>query len=184
MIFHTKQSKITKRKNHEHGITAGFTMVETLVAISILLLAIVGPLTIASRSIVSAAFARDQIVAFHLAREAVELVRNKRDSNTITNTNWTDGLNFCFSPGLCKVETTTGSFSVCVSGTCPVLNKNSTTGVYGYSSGGNWVPTPFTRDITINNINVDEISVAVTVSWSTGVLSKNFTIRENFLNWQ
>jgi len=85
---------------------------------------------------------------------------------------------------LCKVETTTGSFSVCVSGTCPVLNKNSTTGVYGYSSGGNWVPTPFTRDITINNINVDEISVAVTVSWSTGVLSKNFTIRENFLNWQ
>ncbi|MFC1720713.1 prepilin-type N-terminal cleavage/methylation domain-containing protein [Patescibacteria group bacterium] len=171
------KSKI-KQKN-----STGFTMIETLVAIAVLLLSIAGPLTIASRGIVSAAFARDQITAFHLAREAVELVRNQRDTNTITNSNWTNGLAVCFSPG-CKVEPSTGVFSTCVAGNCPVLNINTVTGVYGYTTGGNWVETPFTRNITITNINPNEISISVTISWATGVLTKSFTIKENFLNWQ
>jgi len=188
MDFTIKQPNIIKYKNSKSKSAVGFTMIETLVAISILLLAIVGPLTIASRGIVSAAFARDQITAFHLAREAVELIRNRRDTNIITNSNWINGLNTCFSPGACKVEPvgdiTQNIFTICSNGVCPVLNRNTSTGIYGYISGGNWIETPFTRTIVIDNINTDEISISVTISWSTGVLSKSFTIRENFLNWQ
>ena len=66
MIFNTSQPQ-------------GFSLVEVLVAISILLLVIVGPMTIISRSNNSTAFATEQIVAFFLAQEGLELVQKQRD---------------------------------------------------------------------------------------------------------
>lgn len=61
----------------------GFTLIETLVAISILVLALTGPLTIISQALRSAYYSRDQIVAFYLAQEAVEYIRNVRDENSL-----------------------------------------------------------------------------------------------------
>ena len=165
--------------------THAFTMIEALVAIAVLLLSLVGPLTIASKGIVSAAFARDQIIAFHLAREAVELVRNKRDNNAINGADWTDGLSNCLSPGVCMKEATSAvdsDFDSCPGGVCPPLRLDTSTGFYGYDS--DWKLTPFVREITYTQLNTDEISVSVSISWKTGVLSKNFTINENLFNWQ
>jgi prepilin-type N-terminal cleavage/methylation domain-containing protein len=64
-----------------HSITKqkGFTLVETLVAISILMLAILGPLSIASAGLRNSLYARDQITAFYLAQEGIEYVRYERD---------------------------------------------------------------------------------------------------------
>jgi len=118
-------------KNHSRG----FSLVETLVAVSVLMLAVVGPLSIASRGLISAQFSRDQITAFHLAREATELVRNRRDTNmlpaTATPADWLNGLDSCIS-NTCKVDPTNVLFSPCVSGSCPPLLKNSQ-GLYGYT---------------------------------------------------
>jgi len=57
---------------------AGFSLVETLVSISILLLVIVGPMTITSRTAKSATFASEQVQAFFLAQEGVELAQKAR----------------------------------------------------------------------------------------------------------
>jgi prepilin-type N-terminal cleavage/methylation domain-containing protein len=70
MLKHFKQ----KRK-------AGFTLVETLIAISILIISISGPLVIISQALKSSYYARDEITAFYLAQEAVEFIRNQRDIN-------------------------------------------------------------------------------------------------------
>lgn len=56
-----------------------FTLVETLVAITILTLAVAGPLFTASRAIVAAQGARYQLIASHLAQEGIEYVRVMRD---------------------------------------------------------------------------------------------------------
>ena len=64
-------------------LNAGFTLIETLVAVSLLSVAIVAPMSLTTKSLAAAYYARDQIVAFHLAQEAVETVRHFRDNNIL-----------------------------------------------------------------------------------------------------
>lgn len=58
---------------------SGFSLVETLVSITILLLVIVGPMTIMSSTANSTSFASEQVVAFFLAQEGAELAQKARD---------------------------------------------------------------------------------------------------------
>ncbi|OGG61324.1 hypothetical protein A3C87_04045 [Candidatus Kaiserbacteria bacterium RIFCSPHIGHO2_02_FULL_49_34] len=65
----------------------GFTLVETLVAISVLIVAIVVPLRVITQSLKSAAFTREKITATHIAQEGIELMNaqydeDKKDLNT------------------------------------------------------------------------------------------------------
>ncbi|MEM9336365.1 MAG: prepilin-type N-terminal cleavage/methylation domain-containing protein [Patescibacteria group bacterium] len=59
----------------------GFTIVETLVAITILLIAIAAPITIVVRTAQSSAFAGEQVVATFLAQEGLELAQKERDDH-------------------------------------------------------------------------------------------------------
>lgn len=68
----------------------GFTLLESLVAISILLIAVVGPMSIIGRSLPQSAYARDHAIAVNLAQEGIEAVRQKRDSNMLDK--WNGGL--------------------------------------------------------------------------------------------
>lgn len=61
------------------NLQSGFSLVETLVAITILLLVIIGPLTISSSSVRSSTFASEQVTAFFLAQEGAELALKGRD---------------------------------------------------------------------------------------------------------
>ncbi|MEZ4104117.1 MAG: prepilin-type N-terminal cleavage/methylation domain-containing protein [Candidatus Paceibacterota bacterium] len=58
---------------------SGFSLVETLVAISLLLLIIVGPMVISAQTAKSSTFASEQIQAFFLAQEGLELAQKARD---------------------------------------------------------------------------------------------------------
>ncbi|MHB8710121.1 MAG: prepilin-type N-terminal cleavage/methylation domain-containing protein [Minisyncoccota bacterium] len=57
----------------------GFTLVEALVAVAIVALAIAGPMYSASRAIVAAEVAQQQLTASYLAQEGIEYVRSMRD---------------------------------------------------------------------------------------------------------
>src|SRR3989338_10635926 len=61
----------------------GFTLVETLVAVMLLSVAVVAPMSLAAKSLGSAYYARDQITAFYLAQEAIEALRSIRDSQIL-----------------------------------------------------------------------------------------------------
>ncbi len=56
-----------------------FTLIETLVAVSVLLLVVIGPLTITTRTTKSATFASEQVIAHFLAQEGLELAQKGRD---------------------------------------------------------------------------------------------------------
>ena len=57
----------------------GFTLVEALVAVTIITLSVAGPLFTANRAIVAAQNTRLQLTASYLAQEGVEYVRAMRD---------------------------------------------------------------------------------------------------------
>jgi prepilin-type N-terminal cleavage/methylation domain-containing protein len=61
----------------------GFTLIETLVAISILMIAILPPMELTMESLSAAYYARDQVTASNLAQEAIEVIRSVRDSNIL-----------------------------------------------------------------------------------------------------
>lgn len=163
----------------------GFTLIETFVAISVLLLALVGPLTIATRGLTSAAFARDQIAAYYLSQEAIELIRNKRDNNFLNSFFWTTGLSACFTASGCFADSANIDpiFAQCSSSGCPVLRRSTTKGFYTYVPGSETAFSPFTRTIKMEQISDNEVSVSVVISWRTGVLTKTFTIEDSLFNW-
>ncbi len=158
----------------------GFTIVESLVAITLLLLSIAGPLTLVVQGLRSSYYSSTQITAFYLAQDAVEYVRNVRDNNGLANRGgadipWLMGLDACVtnarpdnplsSERKCYIDTTTtptcppGSgctstgATICPGGVCPKLLFNSSTGRYSYTNGD--PASLYTREIQIVPIDND-----------------------------
>ena len=82
--------------------TTGFTLVEALVAISLLMVAISSPMYIAQKGLSASMFARDQMTASFLAQDGIEAVKNIRDYMAINQkagntpyTDWLELLNSC-----------------------------------------------------------------------------------------
>lgn len=78
---------------------AGFTLLETVVAIAIILFGLVSLISLSTTSLVSGEITSDEFVAANIAREGIEVVRAQRDSNWLAlSTNpassvlWNDGL--------------------------------------------------------------------------------------------
>jgi len=171
-----------KPKTYNLKPSKGFTLIETLVAISILLVSISAPLTIASKGLASSYFAREQITAFYLAQDAVEYIRNTRDNNFLSGVSWLNG--FPSTGGaLFTVDTTDGTMVLCPIDGCIALDYNNSTGFYSHDDPGGNVSL-FTRSVSIQTVNVTEVIVSVTISWSAGTFSRSFSVKENILDWQ
>ncbi|HLD21986.1 MAG TPA: prepilin-type N-terminal cleavage/methylation domain-containing protein [Patescibacteria group bacterium] len=75
----------------------GFTLLETMVAVGILLVGVLSIIFLSGTSIVAGQRMNDEFVAVNLAREGVEAIRAMRDSNwlaydTDSSTEWNAGL--------------------------------------------------------------------------------------------
>lgn len=68
---------------HRPTHSNGFSLVEVLVAITLLLIALVGPMTFFARSSQSAEVANDRVIATFLAQEGTELIQKLRDDKVL-----------------------------------------------------------------------------------------------------
>jgi Tfp pilus assembly protein PilV len=175
-------------------IALGFTLIETLVAILVLTVAIVGPLTIASRGLGAALISKDQTVAFYLAQDAIEYVRYKRDSNRLAgladSLTGLDSTNGCTASNGCMIDSVSDTVTAC-GATCTNINYDSSRNIFAYSSGA---VTPYVRKVSLVSpvcasggvpCNNNETSVTVQVTWKDiGGATHTVTLRENLLNWQ
>lgn len=164
----------------------GFTLIETLVAITLLTVAIVAPMSLTGRSLAAAYYARDQVTAFHLAQEAIETVRHVRDHNILENalggsSDLLDGIpSIDDEPFI--VDSTDDSMELCPLENCPPLKTNGN--LYGYQD--DWENTRFSRTVRAAFVDAeeDEVHVSVTVSWQTGSFQvRSFTISDNLYRW-
>lgn len=188
--------KIIKTKNKQRG----FTLLETLVAIFILVLSVTGPMTFAQSSLRTAFLSRDQITAFFLAQDAIETIKNMRDDNALKGKAWSEGIEVCSSAVtkdcLISIETiyngavggVRGKIEVkeCTAGTCPPL-KNDSMGRFGYTFGsGQSSDSRFIRNVYVKEVvpNV-EMEIVVEVTWVSNVRigSSRIVVQENIFNW-
>lgn len=72
--------KFFKQKNN------GFTLVETLVAISIFTMSILGLMSVLASGISNTTYAKQKMVASYLAQEGIEHARNIRDNHVLYDT--------------------------------------------------------------------------------------------------
>lgn len=177
----------------------GFTLLEVLIAITVLSFAITATFTAAQSGLSTAIESKNQVVSFYLAQEAVEFIRNLRDTNALAQAPWLTGFaanasDPCYPGKTCSVDVVANKLHACPTGTgsCAALvedgnTQDTTYGMYGdaYNSHpSSWVATNYKREVSITLLNANEIAVTVTVTATKGSYSQTFTARENVFNWQ
>jgi Tfp pilus assembly protein PilV len=160
---------------------AGFTLIETFVAILVLVFAVVGPLTLTSRSLNATLVTRDELVATYLAQEALEHVRFLRDGSMLRGENWMLSLGSCLGQ-YCAIDVWDDSLpSTCGNDGCSEIDYDEDTHRYQYGDGD---ATHFTRLVRIDNTGqADEKTVSIVVEWTSGTREHSLQIRENIFDW-
>jgi type II secretory pathway pseudopilin PulG len=184
---------------------SGFIMVETLVSVTIILVAIPAILGMAIKGITLGVNAKNQMIATYLAEEPIEQVRARRDFNLMNieanptgTTDWDDGFS---NPGeKCKakgciinplasdinqvITTAGGNFDT----TPPpqefrlYLDAN---GIYSPVAGG--TPSPFYRVTYVQKTTGpwggDIYTITTQVKWQTGFAEKMISVTGLVSRW-
>ena len=170
----------------------GFSLIETLVAITVLIGAIAGPLTLASQGIKAASLFKNQLIASNLAQEGMELVHAKRDSNILQNKGWMDGITDTCGGDGCYVRYTPTdnsvgqiSFPSCGAGECPKFFV-SPEGWYVQKAAAESgdAETIFRRMIRVTPVVPGkEVKVETTIVWQERFSLSTFDLEEHLLKW-
>ncbi|KKR79274.1 MAG: hypothetical protein UU24_C0013G0006 [Candidatus Nomurabacteria bacterium GW2011_GWA2_40_9] len=199
------QNKIIKKNIKK---SAGFTLVETLVAIMIFTASVLALMVVLSNSLSNANFTKRKLTATFLAQEGVEYMRNMRDTYVLylppsPPSGYNGWDNFIVKISECNkvlgkscyFDNTTINFAdqtqpiidmpifLCPSQICPELKYIA--GEYNYDVSG--INSGFVRKMEIskvaNSVGDDEIEIISTVYYTTPSGLKNISLKENLFNW-
>ncbi len=181
----------------------GFTLVETMVAISILLITVVAPMSTIGGSLSQISTVRDQMIAVNLAQEGIEVARQVRDSTSLQRwSQGTSGFTVAYTPtsattqwgagltvGEYIVDATTNPLTFFRCGalvdSCSATQKSiyqSISGMYQqHSDAPSGEKTQFNRIVNVTDIHADrEKKIVSTVTWKTsGGVDKTISVSES-----
>lgn len=153
----------------------GQALVESIIALSVLTVGLLGIITLLSQSIGLNRSVADSYAATYLAAEGIEVVKNIVDMNRIQGRAWNDGL-------------ANGTYEVVYNGTSLMANQDRflrydpATNLYSYSGS---LETPFKRSVTITRVSDDELRVVARVTWTTrGAGSFEIILEDHFFKWR
>ncbi len=176
-------------------------MLETLVAVAILMIAIGSAFGLAPQGLIGARYARNQTTATYLAQEAVEVVHNIRDNAMLFANDpgdpfsWLSGLSECINRW-CTVNPITATVDPCSDDCAPllVIRTGNSSPVYGngelFDLDQSATPSIFTRQFMVTHVQNDtigrndtEAKVVVRVRWQEGLLTNDTEVSENLFDW-
>jgi len=158
----------------------GFTMLEMMIVIFVFLTGIVGAYGIINNFYVTSVYSSNRFTATYLSQEGIELIKNLRDNNLITEVPWTTNID-CSET--CQIDYDDSELFLYQN----LYLQRSTDGFYNHGSG---VPTIFKRKITTEKVNIngvlDHINVKVETEWYKNGVKNGSAIIESQLYeyWQ
>lgn len=171
-------------------MSKGFTLIEIMIAVSVLLIGIVAIYSLVPHILQTTVVNFEKFKAIQLAREGLEIVRNLRDGNWLEqfadpSNLWLEGLTGGACGGVFEVdyedldENFENPVLDCWIGNERYLRIDDTAGKEGFYNYTTGPETKYKRKITIND-NGDYLSVQVEIFWS----SKTLTVIEHLYNWR
>lgn len=168
---------------------SGFTLIETLVALSIFTTSILAIMSVTPGGISAVNLAKNKTTASYLAQEGLDLVRAYRDTAKIngisaTTTAFSNLTTVC---GIaCYIDPILITPTICIDTTgdsipdCPVL-LDDITGGFSYTVGG--TPSSFTRTITVvqSGANTGEYIVRSKVIWGA---NNSVSYQSSLTDWR
>lgn len=177
-------------KNECSSNSKSFTLLEVILAITVLTLAVGGSFVLISQTITSVSVVQSKLTASYLAQEGIEIIKNIRDTNWLKIQPWDQGLD----GGDCwEGDYQTGAppdYTLLTSCPFPYQYDNlrflgiDENGFYSYS----YLPenkTIFKRKITISKEleEPDRLKVSVEVLWKERGKIYSITAQEYLYNW-
>jgi hypothetical protein len=163
----------------------GNLLVESIVAISVVIIGFLGVLGLLSRSLGINKDVSQKFIATYLAAEGIEVVKSLIDKDFVDGSPW----NSCCSNGTWEV-----AYDDTVLTAAPVPPNPPTSllfdeadGSYNYLSGE---PSLFTRVVEISEFDrngdsrTDEIKVNSKVSWSRRGVDQEINLEDRFFDWR
>lgn len=173
----------------------GQTLVEALVALSLLTMGFIGIATLLTKSFQLDRTAADETQGTYLAAEGIEVAKNIIDYDVYyglpKNNYWE--CSFQLSEGQSKdyalaYDTTPPANCAAMSpmGSATGDDKlyfDASTSLYSYDNI--YTPTDFTRDVDISvpSSSPNELDVQSVVTWNNGNLSNTITLEDHFYSW-
>ncbi len=152
--------------------TAGFTLVELLIAATLVMVVFGSILALVNYSIYATTFIQNNLIASFLAQEGVELAIKKRSENWILGRAFGYGL----EPGSYRADYR-GVFDN--SQTIAPLKFDEALG-YQYAVGQ---LTSFNRTIIIAAVSEDQLRVTSEVSWKSRTKNFSIAVEDHLYNW-
>ncbi len=171
----------------------GQIMLESIVAISVIIIALLGIFNLLSRSLSVNRVAGNQYVAANLASEGIEVVKNLIDNNVIQATAWNNGLSEGIyeisydSAGIGPSELIDSNPDNCapdnIRQNAQPLTFDPATGRYAYGFPSE---TIYKRAVCIKSLTGgDELKVNSVVTWiGRGDAEFEINLEDHFFNWR
>ncbi|MFA6254166.1 MAG: prepilin-type N-terminal cleavage/methylation domain-containing protein [Candidatus Paceibacterota bacterium] len=151
----------------------GFTLIETFVAIVILLIVVLGPMSMLSKALAENNSLKNKMAAGYLSQEGIELM--------IALRNYRPDL---IGPGCYNEIYYNNVYSAAPSFSCDpvILNSEiepSSNMIIGYHPGGVGIPSIFSRIIKVENIQGNEYKITSKVFWNDHGQNPDVTLITN-----
>jgi len=158
----------------------GFTLLELLVAIFVIVIGLIAAYKVASYPLSQVSVSMNRLTAAYLAQEGIEIVRNIRDTNWIQGENWKAGLDL----GNWEADYNDQDLTLCPS-PCDYDNNlrflKINGGFYDYTGTAD---TKFKRKIIIDDSKMpDYLKITVEVFWEEKGKSYDFDLQENLYDY-
>ncbi len=154
----------------------GFTLIEAIVSIGILIIGLTGVLSLANQSLSIASASKTRLVASNLAQEGIEVIRNNRDNNWLAEIPFNSGL----LDGDYQVDDPiTGAVGAYQD---KFLYFDQTTGLYNNLDVG--TASAFKRRITITTASPTELKAVVQINWTDRNRNLSLSAEERLLDWK
>ncbi|MBP8718411.1 MAG: prepilin-type N-terminal cleavage/methylation domain-containing protein [Candidatus Atribacteria bacterium] len=176
---------------------SGFTLVEALIAMSILIVGVISGFLLVTKALYNVTIIQDRLTASFLAQEGVELIRQLRDTNFLQqlkgeNIPWDSNemLAHCKQDNEqdngCLIWANPRTNQVITSALDSVsspqtLYYHPETGLYNYEPSD--YPTTFKRIIHLSSISPNELKVQVEMTWQSKGMDFWFTVEDHLFNW-